>query len=172
MDTRLYATRPSFAAVLLASLLFGGCMSLPTEPDEALVGAWRAKVQFTDGAYAAVKDLEFLYVFNEGGTLLESSNYDSSPPVAPAYGAWRSTGPGTFAARFEYFWTKPPTNFDELSKGGGWAPGGRGVLTQSITLAADGNSFNSALKFEMFDLQGKPTDPASSATGHGERINP
>jgi hypothetical protein len=172
MNPRLRSFRLILAATSLACGFVTGCMSPPSEPDEALVGAWRGKVQFTNGAYAAVKDLEFLYVFNEGGTMLESSNYDGSPPVAPAYGAWRSTGPRTFAARYEYFWTKPPANFDELAKGGGWAPGGRGVLTQSITLAADGNAFDSTIRYEVFDAQGKPTDPASSATGHGERIKP
>ena len=42
-----------------------------------LVGEWRAHLQFTSGAFAPVKDLEFMYVFNQGGTMTESSNYDA-----------------------------------------------------------------------------------------------
>ena len=47
-----------------------------------IVGAWKGKVQFKSGAFAEVKDLEFMYVFNAGGT----------PPVPPAYGIWKKTG--------------------------------------------------------------------------------
>ena len=46
-------------------------------PTPDLVGQWRAKLQFTSGAFAPVKDLEFMYVFNLGGTMTESSNYDA-----------------------------------------------------------------------------------------------
>ena len=33
-----------------------------------LVGQWRARLQFRDGPFSAVDDLEFMYVFNVGGT--------------------------------------------------------------------------------------------------------
>src|SRR6266850_5140732 len=78
-----------------------------------LVGEWRAQLQFTSGAFAPVKDLEFMYVFNQGGTLTESSNYDASPPVPPAYGIWRKVGNKEFEAKYEFYVTKPPTSFDE-----------------------------------------------------------
>jgi hypothetical protein len=32
------------------------------------VGQWRARLQFRDGPFSAVDDLEFMYVFNVGGT--------------------------------------------------------------------------------------------------------
>ena len=35
---------------------------------------------------AAMKNLEFMYVFDADGTMTESSNYDSFPPGPPAYG--------------------------------------------------------------------------------------
>jgi len=57
-------------------------------------------------------------------------------------------------------------------QGGGWSPGGHGVLTQSITLSEDGNSFDSTIKYEVFDQAGKPTDPASEASAQGARIKP
>lgn len=59
---------------------------------DSLAGAWQGKVQFTTGAFAAVKDLEFMYAFHVGGTMTESSNYDGAPPAPPAYGVWRKTG--------------------------------------------------------------------------------
>jgi hypothetical protein len=161
---------PTFAALWLVALFLSGCASAPPAADHALVGAWRGHVQFKNGAFAEVKDLEFLYAFNAGGTMTESSNYDGVPPVAPAYGVWRKGGDGTYEARYEYFWTKAPATFDEIAKGGGWMPGGRGVLVQTITLSADGNSFDSMIKFTTLDAQGKATDPVSEASAHGVRI--
>ncbi len=139
-------------------------------PSDELVGAWKGQVQFKTGAFAAVKDLDFLYVFNAGGTMTESSNYDAMPPVTPAYGAWKKTGPKQYETRYVYYWTKPPAALDEITKGGGWAPGGHGVLTQKITLSDDGNSFDSTIKYEVFDQAGKPTDPTSEASARGVRI--
>jgi predicted small lipoprotein YifL len=136
----------------------------------SLVGAWRSRVQFADGAYAGIKDLEFLYVYNAGGTMTESSNYDGAPPVPPAYGAWRQTAPRRFESRYEFFVTKAPAAFDEVAKGGGWMPNGRGTLTESIELAADGGSFESTMVFELFDASGKPVEGGGRATGQGVRI--
>jgi hypothetical protein len=42
-----------------------------------------SNLQFQSGTFASIKDLAFLYVFNEGGTMTESSSYDAAPPVAP-----------------------------------------------------------------------------------------
>jgi len=56
--------------------------------------------------------------------MTESSNYDGSPPVPPAYGVWRSAGERRYEAKYTYYWTKPPSTFDEIAKGSGWAPGG------------------------------------------------
>jgi hypothetical protein len=92
--------------------------------------------------------------------------------VTPAYGSWKQTGPKSFEARYVYYWTKPPAKLDELTSGGGWSPGGHGVLTQKFTLAANGDSFESTLNYEVFDSQGKPTDPPSTATASGTRIKP
>jgi len=75
----------------------------------------RSSVQFTSGPFAEVNDLEFMYVFNAGGTLTESSNYDGAPPVPPAYGVWHSIGPNEFEARYEYFTTAPLANVEALT---------------------------------------------------------
>src|SRR4051794_23698560 len=83
-------------------LVMGGCAGSPAaspaaaQQSRGIVGAWLSKVRFASGAFASVKDLEFLYVFNEGGTMNESSNYDASPPVPPAYGIWRQVSAGQF----------------------------------------------------------------------------
>jgi hypothetical protein len=155
---------------LLACSCATGRRSEKSEIADALVGAWRGKVQFTSGAFAATTDLEFMYVFNVGGTMTESSNYDASPPVPPAYGVWKKVGSRQYEARYEYYWTKAPSNFVEISKGGGWSPGGRGVLSQRITISEDGDSFDSTVKYDVFDQQGKPTEAASEATGKGIRL--
>ena len=75
-----------------------------------LAGEWRAQLQFTSGAFAPIKDLEFMYAFNQGGTMTESSNYDASPPVPPAYGIWRKVGDREFEAKYEFYVTKAPAN--------------------------------------------------------------
>src|SRR5713101_6199191 len=74
---------------VVSGLLAGGCAGAAASRTrdqsghDMLVGAWRGRVQFRAGPFAAVKDLEFMYVFNAGGTMTESSNYDASPPVPP-----------------------------------------------------------------------------------------
>ena len=135
-----------------------------------LVGEWRAQLQFTSGAFASVKDLEFMYVFNQGGTMTESSNYDASPPVPPAYGIWRKVGAREFEAKYEFYVTKAPAAFDDIAKGGGWGPAGRGIFVERITLSADGKSFSSKIKYDQFDTSGKPAEGGGEATGKGMKL--
>lgn len=159
-----------FSAAMLAGLMTVGCRHSKCTADDSLVGAWRGKVQFTTGAFAEVKDLEFMYVFNAGGTMTESSDYDASPPVPPAYGIWKEVGTGEFEAKYAFYWTTAPSNLDALTKGGGWSPGGHGVVSQRISLSEDGNSFTSTIELEMFDRDGKSTEAPSKATAEGNRI--
>jgi hypothetical protein len=135
-----------------------------------LVGEWRAQLQFTSGAFAAVKGLEFMYVFNSGGTMTESSNYDAAPPVPPAYGIWRNVGPKQFEAKYEFYVTKAPTAYNEITKGGGWGPAGRGVFVERITLSDDGKSFTSKIRYDQFDTAGKPAEGGGEATGRGVKL--
>ena len=92
------------SAVLLAADCTGSTSSAGSKgaANDDLVGAWRGRVQFKNGEFATLKDLEFMYVFNAGGTMTESSNFDAAPPVPPAYGVWRRTGPRQFLARYEF----------------------------------------------------------------------
>jgi hypothetical protein len=135
-----------------------------------LAGEWRAQLQFSSGAFASIKDLEFMYSFNQGGTMTESSNYDASPPVPPAYGIWRKTGPNEYEAKYEFYVTKPPAKFEEIVKGGGWGLGGRGVFVEHITVAADGKSYTSKIKYDQFDTAGKPAEGGGEAEGKGVKL--
>jgi len=77
--------RPGAWLCLATILLLPACVSSTrSDPmhDDALVGAWRSRIQFTSGAFAGITDLQFMTVYNAGGTLTESSNYDGAPPVA------------------------------------------------------------------------------------------
>jgi hypothetical protein len=153
----------------LQSIVMGAFVSVfvmtgcATSGDSNLVGAWRGKVQFKTGPLASVKDLEFMYVFNEGGTMTESSNYDGAPPVPPAYGVWRKTGPRRFEAKYAFYWTKAPTSYEDIAKGGGWMPAGHGVLEERITLSEDGRSFKSTIKYDAFDPAGNPAESGGEA---------
>jgi hypothetical protein len=164
--------------VLLALIVLLGVdgRSQPTplaasaNPAVDLVGEWRAQLQFSTGAFATIKDLEFMYVFSQGGTMTESSNYDASPPVPPAYGIWRKVGGREFEAKYEFYVTKAPAAFDEIVKGGGWGPAGRGVFVERITVAEDGKSFTSKIKYDQFDAAGKPAEGGGEATGKGVKL--
>ena len=173
----------SLGLLFLAVLALGACGPFSTgatavsgsasiEPSVALVGAWRARVQFADGAFADVRDLEFMYVFNAGGTMTESSNYDGAPPVPPAYGAWRQTAPRVFESRYEFFVTKPPAAIADIVNGGGWAPTGSGTLTERYVLSADARSFESTLELRLFDAAGIEVQGGGRATARGARIAP
>lgn len=140
-----------------------------TEPD--LVGAWHGKVQFSTGVLASIQDLEFMYVFNAGGTMTESSNHDSTPPVPPAYGVWRKTGARQYEAKYKFFWTNSPKTFEEIANGGGWPPGGSGVLLEKITLSGDGKSFTSTLSFDVLDNNGAVIETGSLGEAQATRID-
>ena len=159
---------PTTALVLLT---LTACASVPAPPRtsaDALVGAWRSSVQFESGAFASVKDMEFLYVLNAGGTMTESSNYDGAPPGPPAYGIWRQVGAGEYEAQYEFYSTAAPQDLSDLTMGGGWMPAGRGVLTERLTIAGDGRSFSSRIHFVAFDRLWNAG--GGEATGQGKRI--
>lgn len=161
--------RASPLSLLALTLL--SCTQAPAarEAPPALIGAWRSSLQFTSGAFSSIKDLEFMYVFNQGGTLTESSNYDGAPPVPPAYGVWRAVSATEFEAKYEFYATAPSAP-EAFKAGGGWIPSGRGIFTERITLAADGKTFTSVITYEAFDTQGKPAEGGGSATGAAVRI--
>lgn len=169
--------KTSALSLLAGVALATGCMSVDSQSVvhndsevAGLVGAWRGKVQFTSGAFTAVKDLEFLYVFNVGGTMTESSNYDEAPPVPPAYGVWRKTGTRQYEAKYVFYITKAPASFDEITKGNGWSPAGYGVLVEKITVSEDGKSYRSTIRYDAFDQAGKPAEGGGEATVEAVRV--
>jgi hypothetical protein len=162
--------------VLLTGMLATGCRPESSAGGNGgpaahdLVGQWRAKLQFRSGAFAAIKDLEFAYVFNAGGTMTESSNYDAAPPVPPAYGIWRRVDRSQFEAKYEFYVTKAPARLEDITGGGGWLPAGRGFFLERITISDDGESFTSTIRYEAFDQAGKPVEGGGEAEGRGVRL--
>ena len=67
--------------------------------------------------------------------------------------------------------TKAPAAFDEIVKGGGWGPAGRGVFVERITIADDGKSFVSKIKYDQFDAAGKPAEGGGEAQGKGVKLS-
>jgi hypothetical protein len=169
-------TASTLLVLLLIALLGVAARVQPKAPDADnpaaadLQGEWRAKLQFSSGAFATMKDLEFMYSFNQGGTMTESSNYDAAPPVPPAYGIWRKVGPRAYEAKYEFYMTKPPAAFEEITKGSGWGPAGRGVFLEKITLSQDGKTFTSKIKYNQYDTAGKPAEGGGEAEGKGEKM--
>ena len=121
----------SYLIVTLSMALVSACGgAAPPASDSlergALVGAWRSHIRFSAGAFAEMKDLEFMYVHNAGGTMTESSNYDGAPPVPPAYGVWKKTGAREFETKYLFYVTKPPgTRFVNFSASRKITDGGR-----------------------------------------------
>ena len=167
--TRVLAKLPALTVALIVGATPGTSLAQGASSSDDLVGAWHGAMQFTSGAFAETKDLELMYAFAAGGTMTESSNYDAMPPVPPAYGVWRKVGARKFEAKYRFFQAKALSSVDELASSGGWAPNGYGVLTQTITLTADGNAFESRATLEMFDKDGK-TVGGGEATAKGKRI--
>jgi hypothetical protein len=168
--SKTLATLTALTIALFAGASPSICVAQTGNGSDNLTGAWRGKVQFTGGAFAELKDLEYMYAFNVGGTMTESSNYDAAPPVPPAYGVWKKIGARKYEAKYQFYQTKVVSSAEELVKGGGWAPDGYGTLTQKITLSADGNSFDSRITLEMFDKEGKAVAGGAEGTAFGKRL--
>jgi hypothetical protein len=156
-------------SIYIGCVMLGLVSSAHAQGDN-LVGAWHGKVTFSSGMFAGLKGLEYAYVFNQGGTMTESSNYDGVPPVPPAYGVWRKTAARTYEAKYRFYQTRAVKTSDELVKQGGFMPDGFGVITQTITLSADGNGFTGRISVAMFDNDGKAIAGGGTGTASGERI--
>jgi hypothetical protein len=159
------------SAVVLASV--SGCSDAVSGPvaqspqaAPPLVGAWRTTVQFKSGALSDLHDLEFMYSFNQGGTLTQSSNYDGTPPVPPAYGLWRQTGPRTFELKYAF---DSPPKFVKSGKTAAWVPTGRGLYTEKMEVSDDGRSYTSKIVYDCVDPSGAPIAGGGEGEAHGTR---
>ena len=111
-----------------------------------------------------------MWVFNNGGTMTESSNYDGAPPMPPAYGIWKKIGDKQYEARYEFYFTKIPASFEDITKAGGFMPAGYGILTEKITLSDDGKSYKSTIKYDSFDQTGKQMTSGDEADAEAKRM--
>jgi hypothetical protein len=150
----------------------GGCSeAVSSAPPQSadpvpLVGAWRTKVQFSAGALSDLHDLEFMYSFNAGGTLTQSSNYDGTPPVPPGYGLWRQTGPRTFELRYAFY---APAKFVKSGRSAAWVPSGRGLYTETLQMSSDTKSYHSRIVYDLVDPNGKPLPGGGEGEASGSR---
>ncbi|MBE0538411.1 MAG: hypothetical protein IH620_01760 [Ignavibacterium sp.] len=170
MKKRIFTLR--VISILTIFLLFSLLIACSKTRDRNIniVGAWKGKVQFNNGEYAAIKDFEFMYVFNAGGTMTESSNYDGVPPTPPAYGIWKKNGDKQYEARYEFYWNKVPATFEDLVKTGGFTNAGYGVLLEKITLSEDGKSYSATINFNLFDQNGKQIVYNNQGTVEAKRM--
>jgi len=168
--------RARFTLLMLPAVLIStGCgngQSSPTSgsADRAkLVGAWRSRIVFRSGSLAEMKDLEFLYAYNAGGTMTESSNYDEAAnSTPPAYGLWKQIAPHQFQTKYVYYTTTQPGPGNAGNTD--WWPSGHGVLTETITLSADGQTYTSTIRLSTYDRTGAPVAGGGEGTGAGTRI--
>ncbi len=171
MKQRVLVTALMLAIVLTIAGCANGRSSRNGSVDrDALVGAWRSTIVFQNGPLAEMKGLEFLYAYNAGGTMTESSNYDeaanSSPP---AYGVWKQTDPRTFETKYVFYTTKAPGPEDGAPNSSDWWPAGHGVLTEMITLSDDGQTYTSTITLATYDRAGASTG-GGEGSGTGTRI--
>jgi len=153
-------------------MLLASCTAERPMERHPIIGAWRSSIQVSSGVLNEAKGLEFMYVFHSDGTMTESSNYDAAPPVPPAYGIWLNQGAGRIEARYEFFTTARSTA-DDASAGVGWLPSGRGVITEVIDFnpkASVPKAFTSKIRYELFDVNGKPIPGGGEAQGRAARI--
>jgi hypothetical protein len=121
----------------------------------SLEGAWRSHVTFTSGPLKGIP-FQFLITYAAGGGLVESSNFDESPPVLPAYGSWGRLGPTSFKSTY-IFWTTSTAPK-------GWTFSGSGILSENITIAKTGDAYASAIAYQLFDTKDVAI-PGQSGTG-------
>jgi hypothetical protein len=169
---KFYFYRLALSAGMLAGLLIilFSCDEKNILQTDELVGAWKGKVQFKTGAYSEIKDFEFMWVYNSGGTMTESSNYDGVPPTPPAYGIWKKTEDKQYETHYEFYWNNVPASYEELAKTGGFPNAGYGVLSENIILSDDGKSYSSTIKFNLFDKSGKQTVFNEEGTAETKRM--
>ena len=89
--------------------------------------------------------------------------------MPPAYGIWRAIGANEFEAKYEFYVTTPAPP-EAFKTGAGWLPSGRGVFTERVTLAADGETFTSVIPYEAFDTHGQAVAGGGTAGGKAVRI--
>jgi hypothetical protein len=57
-----------------------------------------------------------------------------------------------------------------ILNGGGWKPSARGVLKENIKLSNDGKTYTSQVRFDLFDLAGRPIAGGGTAIAAGRKL--
>ena len=160
--------------VVATPLCLGSCSGAFSAPGSEstelppLTGAWRTRVQFSGGALADLHDLEFMYSFNAGGTLTQSSNYDGTPPVPPAYGVWRQTGARRFELKYAFY---APAKFVKHGRTAAWVPSGRGLYRETLELSPDAKTYSSHITYEFVGPSGAPIAGGGEGEAKGDRTS-
>jgi len=147
------------AVLLVCAGCGGGKNAAPKPAAPSLEGGWRSRVTFTSGPFKGVP-FQFLITYSAGGGMVESSNFDESPPVPPAYGSWGRTGTNTFKNTY-IFWTSKAVAPGDAGKG--WTFSGNGILNEDITLAPTGDSYTSRISYQLYDARDQPISGQSGA---------
>jgi len=116
------------------------------DTEDSVVGTWRA----TGSAPGLPTSFGLLMTFSAGGTVFSSAAIDLQPAFlsTPSYGAWKATGDGTYAFKFEFF-----------------TPDGSGAARGKATV--DDDRIHITLAITLFDASGKTVAAIpGSATGH------
>jgi hypothetical protein len=148
------------AIALLACAACGGKKTAAKPQLPSLEGGWRSRVTFTSGPFKG-RPFQFLITYSAGGGMIESSNYDESPPVPPAYGSWGRTGQNAFKSTY-IFWTTKPVAAGDAAKG--WTFSGSGILSESITIAGTGDAYTSTISYQLYDTSDNPL-PGQAGNG-------
>ena len=166
--TDMKRTARSLLAVLVLSAA-AACngASESDRPEQSLEGGWRTRVSFGTGPLKG-RPYQFLVTYSAGGGMVASSNFDQSPPVAPAYGSWGRIRERTFKNTY-MFWTTKPASPGDAARG--WTFSGSGVLTEDISLSSNGDTYTSRVSYQLFDAGDQPlAGQTGSGTATGSRI--
>jgi hypothetical protein len=134
----------------LAALAPSGILASAEEGDEnPLVGAWRGTATVTGlGSFGT------LLSFAAGGSLVHSVSLDlqnispNNNLSTPSYGAWKRTGSGKYAVKFNFFTFDAQTN-----------PSGSGEVKEHLSV--HGDDLTGTLTVTIFDSAGNVVPPSA-----------
>jgi TAT (twin-arginine translocation) pathway-exported protein len=135
----------------LAALAPSGILARAEEGDNdnALEGAWRGTATVTGlGSFGT------LLSFAAGGSLVHSVSLDlqnispNNNLSTPSYGAWKRTGSGKYAVKFNFFTFDAQTN-----------PSGSGEVKEQLSV--HGDDLTGTLTVTFFDTAGNVVPPSA-----------
>ncbi len=103
-----------------------------------------------------------LMTLARGGTLTETTASPAFQPGqrSPGHGVWRKIGGDAYLTHDEAF----------ILFSGGPFTAGMQMISHTITLSKDGNSFDSVAASRFFDTAGNPLGPSNCGTAVGVRV--